>query len=65
MTQRHRWHAVAAAGLLLATPSVAEIAPSLLQLPSEMSRGFSTPGSAVIRIANETDEVKPESISMR
>jgi hypothetical protein len=61
MTKRHRWHAVAAAGLFLATPSLAEGASSFPEVSSGMSRGFNAPGSAVIRIANEiVDEVKPD-----
>lgn len=60
MTKRHRWHAVAAAGLLLATPSLAEIAPSFPRVSGGMSQGFDGPGRPVIRIANETDEVKPD-----
>jgi len=60
MTQRHRWHAVAAAGFLLATPSLAEVAPSLPEIPGGLSQGFDALARPVIRIANETDEVKPD-----
>ena len=60
MTKRHRWHAVAAAGLFLAAPSLAEVAPSFPQIPAGISRGFDAPTSPVIRIASEIDEVKPD-----
>jgi hypothetical protein len=60
MTKRQRWHAVAAAGLLLATPSLAEVAPSSPEIPSGVSRGLDAAANPVIRIADEIDEVKPD-----
>ena len=60
MTKRQRWHAVAAAGLFLATPSLAEIAPSLATISSGASRSLDASASHVIRVANAIDEVKPD-----
>ena len=60
MTNRQRWHAVAAAGLFLATPSLAEIAPSLPTISSGASRSLVASASPVIRVANAIDEVKPD-----
>ena len=60
MTNRHRWHAVAAAGLLLATPLLAEIAPSFAHIPSGVSRGINAVEGPVMPIANQVDEVKPD-----
>jgi len=60
MTNRHRWHAVAAAGLLLATPLLAEIAPSFAHIPSGVSRGLNAVERPVMPIANQVDEVKPD-----
>jgi hypothetical protein len=59
MTKRQRWLAVAAAGLFLATPSLAEIAP-FPSISSGASRGLDASASSAIRIADAIDEVKPD-----
>jgi len=60
MTKRHRWHAAAAAGFLLATPSLAETAPSSPTAPRAISQGQDDADRPVVRISNEADEVKPD-----
>ena len=56
MTKRHRWRAAAAAGILLATPWLAEAAPSA----PKTSRGLGAADRPMVRISNETDEIKPD-----
>ncbi len=60
MTKRHRWHAVAAAGFFLATPSLAEVAPSFPKSSNGMSGGLGASAMPVVRISSDPDEVKPD-----
>jgi len=59
MTKRYRWHAVAAAGIFFATPSLAGGVVPLPQLSAGSSRdsGMARP---LVRTANETEPLKPD-----
>src|SRR6266700_1106297 len=59
MTKRNRWHAVAIAGILLATPSVAEIVAPLQQMSGGSSRE-SDIARPLIRVANDAEPLKPD-----